>query len=67
MASKPLKQMVFGTTSTVAQDYEVPVPANDAIQDLSWSPTSNLLVDGGWDNNVREKELVKRLFSTHFR
>ena len=45
------RAMAFGSV-TVA-DYEVPVPINDSIQTLSWSPTSNLLVDGGWDNNVR--------------
>ena len=26
---------------------------NDGIQDLAWSPTSNVLVSGNWDNYVR--------------
>ncbi|RLN89839.1 hypothetical protein BBJ28_00004063, partial [Nothophytophthora sp. Chile5] len=34
-------------------DYTIAETINDGIQDLSWSPTSNVLVSGSWDNYVR--------------
>ncbi|DBA05081.1 TPA: hypothetical protein N0F65_000769 [Lagenidium giganteum] len=34
-------------------DYTIPQSINDGIQDLSWSPSSNVLVSGSWDNHVR--------------
>ncbi|KAJ0409225.1 hypothetical protein P43SY_006722 [Pythium insidiosum] len=34
-------------------DYDVPPAVNDGIQDLAWSPSSNILVAGSWDNLVR--------------
>lgn len=34
-------------------DYSIPQTINDGIQDLAWSPTSNVLVSGSWDNCVR--------------
>ena len=46
----------FGSPTT-PQDYEIPMALPDTVQDLAWSPTSNLLVDGAWDNNVRNTSL----------
>jgi mRNA export factor len=34
-------------------DFTIPQAINDGIQDLAWSPTSNTLVSGSWDNFVR--------------
>ncbi|KAK1929864.1 Protein RAE1 [Phytophthora citrophthora] len=34
-------------------DYTIGEAINDGIQDLAWSPTSNVLVSGSWDNYVR--------------
>ncbi|CEG50231.1 mRNA export protein (contains WD40 repeats) [Plasmopara halstedii] len=34
-------------------DYTIGETINDGIQDLAWSPTSNILVSGSWDNYVR--------------
>ena len=34
-------------------DYTIGETINDGIQDLAWSPTSNVLVSGSWDNYVR--------------
>ncbi|OQR95758.1 WD domain-containing protein [Thraustotheca clavata] len=41
------------SASTAAQDYDVPPDVPDSISDISWSPTSNVLVAGSWDNYVR--------------
>lgn len=38
-------------------DYTIPQTINDGIQDLAWSPTSNTLVSGSWDNCVRYWEV----------
>jgi len=34
-------------------DVEVPNPATDGISCVAWSPAANLLVAGGWDNQIR--------------
>ena len=40
--------------SMIAQtDFNVPRAGDDGISSLSWSPTSNILISGSWDNNVR--------------
>ncbi|EQC33987.1 hypothetical protein SDRG_08666 [Saprolegnia diclina VS20] len=41
------------SASPAASDYDVPPDVPDSIQDLSWSPTANVLVAGSWDNYVR--------------
>lgn len=51
--------MSFGQTAQPAgylnpnNDYTIGETINDGIQDLAWSPTSNVLVSGSWDNFVR--------------
>ena len=51
--------MSFGQTaqsggySNPNNDYTIGETINDGIQDLAWSPTSNVLVSGSWDNYVR--------------
>ena len=49
----------FGTAAATGpyvnpnNDYNVAPTVSDGIQDLSWSPTSNVFVAGSWDNLVR--------------
>jgi len=38
---------------TMAMDYDVPDAVPDSIQDIAWSPNSNVIVAGSWDNAVR--------------
>lgn len=54
--------MSFGTAFGAAaagaphnpnKDFEVPSPPTDGVSCLAFSPTSNLLIAGSWDNQVR--------------
>jgi mRNA export factor len=43
-----------------SNDYSIQPVLNDGIQDLSWSPTANILVSGAWDNHVRCWEIQQQ-------
>ncbi|KAF1331616.1 Wd domain-containing protein, partial [Globisporangium splendens] len=49
----PAASAAAGGYANPNNDYTIPTPINDGVQDLAWSPTSNVLVAGSWDNLVR--------------